>query len=163
LNTERNEFFTKLIPWAKYIFLSVINSPDSLGAACNFQPYSFYLGGGRTYWGLPNNPNYELGPLVGSVCDTLAVGIAEITHYKNNITVYYDAGWQMAFVNAKGLKGKNYTFQLYNLNGQLILQEQGKLNSEYFTKDLSLVSNASGIYLVRLITEREVLTTKFFK
>jgi len=143
--------------------LSVINSPDSLGAACNFQPYSFYLGGGRTYWGLPNNPNYELGPLVGSVCDTLAVGIAEITHYKNNITVYYDAGWQMAFVNAKGLKGKNYTFQLYNLNGQLILQEQGKLNSEYFTKDLSLVSSASGIYLVRLITEKEVLTTKFFK
>ncbi len=144
-------------------YLSVINSPDSLGAACDFQPYSFYLGGGRTYWGLPNNPNYELGPLVGSVCDTLTVGIAEIANYKNNITVYYDAGWQMAFVNAKGLKGKNYTFQLYNLNGQLILQEQGKLNSEYFTKDLSLVSNASGIYLVRLVTEREVLTSKFFK
>jgi len=144
-------------------YLSVINSPDSLGAACDFQPYSFYLGGGRTYWGLPNNPNYELGPLVGSVCDTLTVGIAELASYKNNITVYYDAGWQMAFVNAKGLKGKNYTFQLYNLNGQLILQEQGKLNSEYFTKDLSLVGNASGIYLVRLITEKEVLTTKFVK
>lgn len=144
-------------------YLSVINSPDSLGVACDFQPYSFYLGGGRTYWGLPNNPNYELGPLVGSVCDTLTVGIAELAAYKNNITVYYDAGWQMAFVNAKGLKGKNYTFQLYNLNGQLILQEQGKLNSEYFTKDLSLVSNASGIYLVRLITEKEVLNTKFFK
>jgi hypothetical protein len=144
-------------------YLSVINSPDSLGAACDFQPYSFYLGGGRTYWGLPNNPNYELGPLVGSVCDTLAVGLSEITSYKNNITVYYDAGWQMAFVNAKGLKGKNYTFQLYNLNGQLVLQEQGKLNTEYFTKDLSLVGNASGIYLVRLITEKEILTTKFVK
>jgi hypothetical protein len=144
-------------------YLSVINSPDSLGAACDFQPYSFYLGGGRTYYGLPNNPNYDLGPLVGSVCDTLTVGLSEITNYKNNITVYYDAGWQMAFVNAKGLKGKNYTFQLYNLNGQLVLQEQGKLNTEYFTKDLSLVSNASGIYLVRLITEKEVLTTKFVK
>ena len=144
-------------------YLSVINSPDSLGAACDFQPYSFYLGGGRTYYGLPNNPNYDLGPLVGSVCDTLTVGLSEITNYKNNITVYYDAGWQMAFVNAKGLKGKNYTFQLYNLNGQLVLQEQGKLNTEYFTKDLSLVNNASGIYLVRLITEKEVLTTKFIK
>jgi hypothetical protein len=144
-------------------YLSVVNSPDSLGTVCDFQPYSFYLGGSRTYLGLPNNPNYELGPLIGSVCDTLTVGIAELASYKNNITVYYDAGWQMAFVNAKGLKGKNYTFQLYNLNGQLVLQEQGKLNTEYFTKDLSLVSNASGIYLVRLITEKEVLTTKFFK
>jgi hypothetical protein len=144
-------------------YLSVINSPDSLGAGCDFQPYSFYLGGGRTYWGLPNNPNYELGPLVGSVCDTLTVGIAEIANYKNNITVYFDAGWQMAFINAKGLKGKNYTFQLYSLNGQLMLQEQGKLNSEYFTKDLSLVGNASEIYLVRLITEKEVLTSRFVK
>lgn len=51
--------------------LSVINSPDSLGIACDFQPYSFYLGGKRTYLGLPNNPNYDLGPLIGSGCDTL--------------------------------------------------------------------------------------------
>jgi hypothetical protein len=143
--------------------LSVINSPDSLGAACNFQPYSFYLGGKRTYWGLPNNPNYELGPLTGSLCDTLTVGLNEIANYKNNITVYYDALWQIAFVNAKGLKGKNYTLQLFNLNGQLILQEQGKLNSEYFTKDLNLLANSNGLYIVRLITEKEVLTTKFVK
>jgi gliding motility-associated-like protein len=42
--------------------LSVINEPDAPGAACNFTPFSFYLGGKRTYWGLPNNPDYELGP-----------------------------------------------------------------------------------------------------
>ncbi|HQK97424.1 MAG TPA: hypothetical protein PLH61_05325, partial [Bacteroidia bacterium] len=29
--------------------LGVINSPDSLGLACDFQPWSFYLGGKRTY------------------------------------------------------------------------------------------------------------------
>jgi len=51
--------------------LSVINEPDSLGAACNYQPFSFYLGGKRTYLGLPNNPDYDLGALTGSVCDTL--------------------------------------------------------------------------------------------
>ena len=51
--------------------LSVINEPDNLGAACNFQPFSFYLGGKRTYLGLPNNPKYDLGALAGSVCDTL--------------------------------------------------------------------------------------------
>lgn len=51
--------------------LGVINLPDSPGLACNFQPWSFYLGGKRTYWGLPNNPDYELGPVTGSICDTL--------------------------------------------------------------------------------------------
>lgn len=38
--------------------LCVINQPDSLGAACDFQPFSYYLGGHRSYMGLPNNPNY---------------------------------------------------------------------------------------------------------
>ena len=53
--------------------LSVINAPDSLGAACNFTPFSFYLGGSRTYYGLPNNPNYDMGPDTGSVCDSLGL------------------------------------------------------------------------------------------
>ncbi|MBK8846993.1 MAG: hypothetical protein IPO27_10775 [Bacteroidetes bacterium] len=55
--------------------LSVINEPDSLGAKCDYQPFSFYLGGKRTYYGLPNNPNYELGPLLGSACDTLSASM----------------------------------------------------------------------------------------
>lgn len=57
--------------------LSVINDPDQPGLACNFTPFSFYLGGKRTYWGLPNNPDYELGPMAGSMCDTI-VGVSEV-------------------------------------------------------------------------------------
>ncbi len=39
--------------------LSVINYPDSLGVACDFQPFSLYLDGGRTYYGMPNIPDYQ--------------------------------------------------------------------------------------------------------
>jgi hypothetical protein len=143
--------------------VSVINYPDSLGAACDFQPFSFNLGGHRAYFGLPNNPNYELGRWVGSPCDTLTVGITEAVGYKNNITVYYDVNWQTAFVNAKGLRGKKFAFELYNINGQLIQQQQGFLDSEYYTNNLSLVGVADGLYVVRLKTDKEVLTGKFVK
>ena len=143
--------------------LSVINSPDSLGAACDFQPYSFYLGGGRTYWGLPNNPNYDLGPLAGSICDTLSVGLNEIPVYKNNLAVYYDAGWQMAFVNAKGLKGKNAVLKLFNLNGQLITSLKGNSSGEYFTADVNMQGLANGMFIFQLSTDREVLTGKVVK
>ncbi|MBK7969788.1 MAG: hypothetical protein IPK08_13070 [Bacteroidetes bacterium] len=51
--------------------LCVINDPDSAGLACNFTPFSFSLGGNETYWGLPNNPDYDLPALAGSPCDTL--------------------------------------------------------------------------------------------
>jgi hypothetical protein len=143
--------------------LSVINSPDSLGAACDFQPYSFYLGGGRTYWGLPNNPNYDLGPLAGSSCDTLTVGLNEISAYKNNLAVYYDYGWQMAFVNAKGLKGKNAILKLFNLNGQLISTYIGTSSGEYFTADVNMQGLPNGMYIFQLSTDREVLTGKVVK
>jgi hypothetical protein len=143
--------------------LSVINFPDSSSIACDFQPYSFYLGGHKAYWGLPNNPNYELGRWVGSPCDTLTVGITETIGYKNNITVYYDINWQMAFINAKGLRGKKFTFELYNINGQLIQMQQGVLDGEYYTNNLSMGGFADGIYVVRLKTDKEVLTGKFVK
>ena len=48
------------------MYLSVINSPDSAGLACNFTPFSFYLGGNRTYSCLPDIPNYQIGPAIGS-------------------------------------------------------------------------------------------------
>ncbi len=143
--------------------LSVINSPDSLGAACDFTSYSFYLGGARTYLGLPNNPNYDLGPLAGSSCDTLTVGLNEIAAYKNNLAVYYDAGWQMAFVNAKGLKGKNAILKLFNLNGQLITTLKGTSNGEYFTADVNMQGLANGMYIFQLSTDRDVLTGKVIK
>ncbi len=42
--------------------LSVINNPDSIGMACNFQPFGFYLGDSIVSMGnLPNMPNYNLG------------------------------------------------------------------------------------------------------
>jgi hypothetical protein len=41
------------------------------------------------------------------------------------------------------------------------LHEKGKLTSDYFTEDLNLLGYSKGLYIVRLITEKEVLTAKF--
>jgi hypothetical protein len=49
------------------------------------------------------------------------------------------------------------------MNGQLIQQQQGFLDSEYYTNNLSLVGVADGLYVVRLKTDKEVLTGKFVK
>ncbi len=142
--------------------LSVINQPDSLGAACDFQPYSFYLGGKRTYVGLPNNPDYELEPLLGSPCDTLGVGVYEILSKSNpELFVFYHHGWQKAFINAKGLKGNNYTLKIVDMLGKNIYQQKGLLNSEYFTKDLNCSSYAKGVYIAVFQTDREKLLRKF--
>lgn len=144
--------------------LGVINNPDIIGSGCNFTPFSFYLGGKRTYYGLPNNPNYSLGPLVGSICDTLSVGINKHeTKDNTNLFVFYHSGWQTAFINAKGLKGRFYTLRVYNLSGKLVYKTEGKLSSKYFTKDLNCALYSKGMYIVSLQTEKEKLEQKFIK
>ncbi len=141
--------------------LGVINSPDSLGAACDFQPYSFYLGGKRTYWGLPNNPDYDMSALAGSPCDSLTA-MEEISGIQNpNLFVYYNHGWQTAFINAEKLKGKQYTLQVYDLMGKEVFRESGHLSPPYFTKSLNCHSLANGMYIVSFKTEYEQLTRRF--
>ncbi len=143
--------------------LSVINYPDSSGSACIFQPFSFNLGGHKTYWGLPNNHNYELGAWVGSPCDTLSVGIPELFQRTFELKLYYDKPWQTIFINAEQLKGKDAVLQFYNLNGQLIDEVKSPVQGGYFTYSSSFSSQPDGLYIVRLQTEKEVLTGKFVK
>jgi hypothetical protein len=144
--------------------LSVINFPDSLGSSCDFQPYSFYLGGHKAYYGLPNNPNYELDTLHGSPCDTLtAVGLNDLFPSNKELKLYYDKTWQTVFVNAEELQGRKATLEFYNINGQLMERISSETDGSYFSKSSSFSSQADGVYIVRLSTDKEVLTGKFVK
>ena len=134
--------------------LGVINSPDSLGSACDFQPYSFYLGGKRTYWGLPNNPDYDLPALAGSPCDTLVsqnelAGATAI----GSLHVYYHPAWEKAFINASNLKGKTGKLLVYDMHGKVVHSEPLRILNGYYTRDLSMIGRADGVYLVVVETE----------
>ncbi len=140
--------------------LSVISDPDVVGSGCNFSLYSFPLGGKRTYWGLPNNPDYDLGSVSGSICDTLTSVEVVSAGPSASLSVYYHSDWQTAFVNASGLKGKNLKLILSDISGRILFTEDTESRTGYFTKDLSMSEYASGVYLVTIFTEREKLTKK---
>ena len=54
------------------LHLHVIHNPDEPGLACNMEQHGVELP--RFYFNsLPNHPNYFLGPVVGSVCDSLDI------------------------------------------------------------------------------------------
>ncbi|MBP7245780.1 MAG: T9SS type A sorting domain-containing protein [Bacteroidia bacterium] len=143
--------------------LSVINYPDSLGSACDYQPFSFYLGGHKAYFGLPNNHNYELGAWVGSPCDTLTVGINELFPKNGTLKIYYDKDWQSIFVNAKELKGRSGSLQIFNSSGQLIYGTKANIDGGYYSSSSLFSYPSIGVYIVRLQTDKEVLTSKFVK
>jgi hypothetical protein len=141
--------------------LSVINQPNSLGSACDFQPYSFFLGGKRTYLGLPNNPDYDLPALAGSPCDTLVsqnelAGAAAV----GSLHVYFHPAWEKAFINAFNLKGKTGKLLVYDMQGKVVHSETLKIQNGYYTRDLSMIGRADGVYVVVVETEQERLVKK---
>jgi len=143
--------------------LSVINQPNNLGAACDFQPFSFYLGGHRTYVGLPNNPDYELGPDTLSLCDTLTSRIPVIAgqQVSTGLHVFYHSSWEKVFINAFPVEGKKYDLKLLDISGRLVYSEEGATDIPYFSKSLDTHLLRRGIYIVVVETERERLVGRF--
>jgi hypothetical protein len=145
--------------------LSVINQPDSLGLACDFQPFSFYLGGARTYYGLPNNPDYELGAWVGSPCDTLSVGVDDnVPQQQVFFQAWYNSEWNMIHVNASKLKGRTGSLRLFDMEGRLVFEKKVEvIAGGYVTGEIPMNAVAKGVYLVNLITDSESVSSKLVK
>ncbi|MEI2759851.1 MAG: T9SS type A sorting domain-containing protein [Bacteroidia bacterium] len=125
--------------------LSVINQPDSLGAACDFQPYSFYLGGKRTYLGLPNNPDYELEAVAGSVCDTLT-GIAPSPLERGGVRIFPNPANSTLYVSGMP-EGKN-EIEVYDIYGRLLLKKNASAAGSIDVSSLS-----DGVYNLRIKNE----------
>ncbi|MFN0189486.1 MAG: T9SS type A sorting domain-containing protein [Bacteroidia bacterium] len=151
--------------------LSVINEPDSAFPACNFTPYSFYLGGKRTYWGLPNNPSYDMGAVAGSPCDTLSVGLSPSPGDPSPseergaiMQSWYNPAWNLIHVNASQLKGKAGVIRLLDLNGRILFEKKiDNIHGGYFTGEIYMNAFSSGIYFVQLITDKEQVAGKVMK
>ena len=141
--------------------LSVIHQPNELGALCDFRPYSFYLGGHRSYHGLPNNPNYELGPLAGSVCDSLITNVSKVPVLEPaQLKLFFHTGWRQLFVNGQQLKGKQGSLSLYSVTGQLLRREEISIQPPYYTRQWDLSGTAAGVYIVVLETETERVSAR---
>jgi WD40 repeat protein len=138
--------------------LSFINSPNLLGSACFFSPFSYNLGNKRTYYGLPNNPDYSILAQGGSICDTLGFPnqIKNLNIYEEpNLNIFYHPDWRTAFINASNLQGKSYSLHIVDVSGKEIFSEVGLLKSHYFTKDYQCEKLSDGIYIVLFETENE--------
>jgi hypothetical protein len=135
--------------------LSVINDPDSIGISCNFQPFSFYLGGKRTYWSLPNNPNYALGPIINSSCDSLFNGTYQPVFLNENI-VYPNPAVDFVIVGSNYLNAGKLSVQ--NSLGEIIFTKQ--VNR---LEKIDLTFMKSGLYLFKFQSEEKIYFQKVIK
>ena len=136
-----------MLGWEK--FLNVINYPDSAGAACGLAFHSFSLGDHSALWGMPNIPDFNLGSVPGSPCDSLT-GVPEAVK-KNQVDVYPNPAHDR--VNMKVPGNQQLTsFELYNSDGRRMMNES--LVAGETTVKLKPVS--SGLYYYAVSTHKGV-------
>ncbi len=102
--------------------LHEMNYPDSSGLACDVQQHAINLGYAQLR-AVPNHPNYNLGPVVGSVCDSLSVGIKEQNHdFRMGLS---PNPTQNGFVKLVYLLPQNQPGELniYSITGQLMYRQ----------------------------------------
>ncbi|MBK7966254.1 MAG: T9SS type A sorting domain-containing protein [Bacteroidetes bacterium] len=98
--------------------LHEINYPDSAGLACDVQQDAVSLGVWH-FRAVPNHPNYNLGPVVGSVCDSIT-SIAEIKHdflFSISPNPTSDEYIKLVYLLPQNKAG---VFEVYNMTGQLV-------------------------------------------
>ncbi|MFN0188371.1 MAG: T9SS type A sorting domain-containing protein [Bacteroidia bacterium] len=100
--------------------LHEINFPDSAGLACDVQQHAVSLGVWH-FRTVPNHPNYNLGPVIGSVCDSLSIiGIEEQQHdFKLSISPNPTSDGSIKLIYLLP-QNKNGVFEVYNITGQLV-------------------------------------------
>ncbi len=134
-------------------YLHVINYPDSLGLACDLQQHSLQL---PTYnsSSTPYFPNYSLGPVVGSICDSLSVGIKDNNVQSAELRLNPNPCHDNVWVNYLFPNNKDGWLEIYNSIGKLIIKRRMYWSSTQlllYTSELS-----SGIFFVKLYDDSKM-------
>jgi hypothetical protein len=123
--------------------LHVIHDPDSAGLACNMEQHGITL---PRYFdnSLPNHPNYHLGPIDGTVCDSLGIneGIAEEA-VQLSVRAYPNPS-NGAFTLSYPAQPTAGELDVRDLSGRLVLRE--RIPQWSTMHQVSLQGEAAGMY-----------------
>jgi hypothetical protein len=142
--------------------LHVINNPDSAGFACNFIQRGFELvDGSQWVASAPNVPNYSLGALSGSPCDTLSTA----TNFQQSVFtygLYPNPCFNSAQLSISGATEKAEIF-LYNTFGQLLYKTTAFPSNNFIHTQLPMRDLVAGIYLVKVSMGEKEIAQKLVK
>ncbi len=122
-------------------YLSTIHFPDKKGVECQFMAHDLLLPEGRqNYRGLPNYPNYRLGPMDDSLCDTLHLDNIPVSNFRYEVVS--NISREIRFINLSYHEPEYFYWDF------------GDTNSSDASNPIH-VYDTSGVYTVCLIVEND--------
>ena len=132
--------------------IHVINQPDSLGMACDFQ----FLGQSVlsvNSVGIPYFPNFRLGALIGSGCDTIPNGIQNLKPI--DLKIEPNPASNLVTISYPPHESDGWRIDLYDNLGELILSQNEKAGADRSIIDVSTFP--IGLYFVRVYNNNTVM------
>ena len=135
--------------------MHIIDQPDSLGISCNVLQHSLQLP--TLYFNtLPNHPNYHLGPLFGSICDS----ITGIPPPAENLTLkLYPNPNKGSFQITYTPLPENLKLQVFNILGEEVHSQLLPQWSQL--QNISISNLVAGIYFAKLSSSVSSKSIKF--
>lgn len=141
--------------------MHVIEHPDSLGLACDVCQHCVSLPAYNAST-VPNHPNYHLGALGSSICDSLPTGIGDLSGKEDEEFIVFP----------NPVKDKMYIKNPGNISSvqvviyNSLLQEKSFPvtlinNGEYY--ELNTSQLLSGVYFLEITTEKQKVVKKFVR
>jgi len=123
--------------------LHVIHSPDSLGLACNIEQHGIAL---PRYFSnsLPNHPNYHLGPVDGTICDSLGINASVAEQHAALRNSAYPNPSNGQFTLSYPAQAMVGALEVRDLSGRLVLRDRIPQWSQVHAVELR--GQAPGLY-----------------
>lgn len=142
-------------------YADVIHYPDSSASACSLVVHNFQINSplNRLRF-FPYHPDYPLGPLSGSPCDTLTGYLAQqINHASIRISPNPGPGYFKLSLDAPLLYDASPEACVYDITGRAVLKQRISAQVSY----LDLTKQNDGIYLLRVVLKGRQFNAKLIK
>ena len=133
------------------LHLHEINFPNNMGMACDVQLHNVYIGD-FNFRTVPNHPNYYLGRLINSSCDTLT-SISDITPHDFKFSISpnpSNGNFKIIYLLPQNKSG---TLQLFDINGKEVYKQN--LPPWSTMQYISLPKLANGVYNCTITSNNE--------
>ena len=126
-------------------YIHTIDQPEVKGKGCNVLQQNIKIKK-VMYSFFPQFPNYRLGALIGSGCDTLFNQDRPTYKYEIHPNSTTDI---IKLVHKQGELFQNFNFEMYNIEGKKVSEEKLSFNQNQW--NIPLKNNLSGIYIYRIV------------
>jgi len=147
---------TYVTNWTSATYLHVITNPDSQGIACNVVQGALQLPVFNSKE-MPNATNYSLGPVTGSVCDSLT-SVGEMISHDIQLQISPNPSNGQFSITYGLVKNKDGELKICNILGELVYKQD--LPQWSSLQRIILKNVKSGIYFINITSGGNTVTEK---